>query len=457
MADDIECPSCGAAIKSGSRFCEACGVELAHKDRSTVDDVASEIERELEEELSSGEYDLESAGQELERELSQAEREMDEAHVMVSSPPAGRPPALDSPAITPLRPATLDVSTVGSLCFPPFERVDSKRVQVRLSSRSVVNLASACAGTPIVDWLEVENLTHENSDNVLLRIWLAAGYGEPWEKSVPSIRAFDRYRFDSVDLPLSRERMREVVEAEDAILRFEILIDGEKVYSDSRRVTVHAFNEWFIERDCFPDGAESLAVFVTPNSKAVDDVLGAAKPILEKSTGNPSFDGYQSGSGDRALSVVRALYAALGDELKITYAVPPASFEPTGQKIRRPEDVLRNERGTCLDLAVLYAACIEAAGLSPVVFLMAGHAFLGCWLVPVNGVPPRVDDARIHAGAIEDGAFVSLNSTTFATGGSFEMCSEQGAELLRSRKFQCGVEVAACRSAGIKPLSWGDR
>jgi hypothetical protein len=41
--------------------------------------------------------------------------------------------------------------------------------------------------------------------------------------------------------------------------------------------------------------------------------------------------------------------------------------------------VLTDGRGTCIDLALLIAACLELIGLHPVLFLLTGHAFVGYW------------------------------------------------------------------------------
>ena len=36
--------------------------------------------------------------------------------------------------------------------------------------------------------------------------------------------------------------------------------------------------------------------------------------------------------------------------------------------------------GTCMDLTLLYAACLEALGLHPLLVMMDGHIFAGVWL-----------------------------------------------------------------------------
>ncbi len=43
--------------------------------------------------------------------------------------------------------------------------------------------------------------------------------------------------------------------------------------------------------------------------------------------------------------------------------------------------MLEQHLGTCMDLTLLYAACLEGMGLHPVMVMMKGHIFAGVWLV----------------------------------------------------------------------------
>ncbi|OFE10905.1 hypothetical protein [Rhodococcus sp. 1139] len=136
-------------------------------------------------------------------------------------------------------------------------------------------------------------------------------------------------------------------------------------------IRVLAHNEWFNAPEFF----DSLAAFVQPNTRAVSNVLDAASELLGNLTGSTSLEGYQRGP-QRAAEIAAATYEALRLR-QIRYIDPPASFEGTGQKIRTTAQVLDERFGTCIDLAVTYAACLEAAGLRPVIWLVKGHAFAG--------------------------------------------------------------------------------
>ncbi len=55
-------------------------------------------------------------------------------------------------------------------------------------------------------------------------------------------------------------------------------------------------------------------------------------------------------------------------------------FEEYGQKVRLSGIIKEQKLGTCLDLAFAYCRCLETAGLHPMVVVIKGHAFAGCWL-----------------------------------------------------------------------------
>ena len=80
------------------------------------------------------------------------------------------------------------------------------------------------------------------------------------------------------------------------------------------------------------------------------------------------------------LAEAAAIYGAI-QELNIVYAVGPAHFEEVGQRIRLVENIIDAKLGNCIELSLLYAACLEAVGLSPLLCLTDDHVFAGVWLV----------------------------------------------------------------------------
>src|SRR5690606_6085606 len=126
--------------------------------------------------------------------------------------------------------------------------------------------------------------------------------------------------------------------------------------------------------------AELLAAFVMPNDPGLARVLKRASNLLARHGHSSALDGYQSGDPRRASMLAAAVWSAVAAE-KLSYTNPPASFERSGQKVRRPSVVLSDGLATCLDTSLLFAAALEAIGLNTIIVMQDGHCFTGVWLV----------------------------------------------------------------------------
>lgn len=145
----------------------------------------------------------------------------------------------------------------------------------------------------------------------------------------------------------------------------------------------------------------------------------------------------------------RRIYAAVAQK-KIVYNNPPASYEVIGQRVRLPHIVLEQKMGTCLDLSLLYAACLEAVGLFPILVFIKGHAFCGCHLEGETFADCVVDDVsaiekRIVAGAEE---LLLVECTDFVDGGEldFDRALKHGKDhLLNISNFICAIDILRTR------------
>lgn len=210
-------------------------------------------------------------------------------------------------------------------------------------------------------------------------------------------------------------------EARTTTLRINVTIDGRQ-QTQTRHIELLARDEWHAQ--LVP---EILAAFVTPNSTGLVPVLNRAAELLEERTGSSALSGYQEGP-ERVRHIARSVYDSLA-ERGLTYITPPASFEETGQKIRRIEDVLEQGMGTCLDLSVLYAAALEQTGIHPVIVRVPGHAFAGYLAHDDQLAQPVLEDRGMIDNVIRTGRLVPVE-TTGLTG-------------LESMPFERACEVSA--------------
>ena len=202
--------------------------------------------------------------------------------------------------------------------------------------------------------------------------------------------------------------------------------------------------------------AELLPAFVMPNDPAVDRVLKGASDVL-RSAGKPDgIDGYQSGKRERVWELASAIWSSVAG-LRISYALPPANFEQTGQKIRTPSQILEGRLATCLDTALLFAAALEQSSLNPLLILTKDHAFVGIWLQPVEFAALATDEAAALRRRCDLDDLVVFE-TTLAAQSSPASFSQAIATARRQiaeeadASFELVIDVRRARMQKIRPL-----
>jgi hypothetical protein len=186
-----------------------------------------------------------------------------------------------------------------------------------------------------------------------------------------------------VRVPLTSALGRSVRESVHTSLFVEVTWKDNVLYRNTHRVTLLPVDEW---RDDDSDRIW-LPSFVLPRDPAVARIVDAAQRYLMTllDDSGAGFDGYQSydpeaeDPGEAIDLQVQAMWAALSYELPLSYINPPPTYTSASQRLRTPSQVIDGRRGTCIDLALLVASCLEYVDIYPVIFLLEGHAFPGYW------------------------------------------------------------------------------
>ncbi len=210
--------------------------------------------------------------------------------------------------------------------------------------------------------------------------------------------------------------------------------------------------------DQYPDRNNPglLAAFVLPNHPALVPIIHDASEFLREWTGDPSLNAYLDEKPARVRNQLAALYKAI-QKLNITYALPPANFLRSGQRVRLPEMILEERLGTCLDLALLFVSCLEAMGLNSLLVLLNDHAFAGVWL-DEESFPDVIQDdvAALTKNAAEGIHNIALIECTGVTSGStysFEEAEKVALKnLTKIEKFEQVIDIFQARRNGIKPI-----
>lgn len=316
-----------------------------------------------------------------------------------------------------------------------------------------VNFAMAQNGVAVIKRLGIENDTAEPVENI--RLTLSANPAIFREKiwTIDRIPAGTTLHLNDLDTPLDTALLGRLDEAEIGQIEFRLSAQGEDDVTSPHRIEMLARDEW----GGLADMDNILAAFVSPNQPFVARILKDAARLLEAAGYSGAIDGYQSGDPLRVWMLAGAIWSA-ATGLGLTYAVPPASFERIGQKIRDPERIASEGLATCLDSTLLLTAAYEAAGLNTAVLFSHGHAWVGVWLIRKDFgrlVEPDVVALRKAVVARE---FVTLETTllTRRPGIGFEEAVQAGRDRLseaREAEFIQAVDINRARAARIRPLA----
>lgn len=315
-----------------------------------------------------------------------------------------------------------------------------------------VNFAMQQNYVPIIRSLRLTNLTDAPLSQLTVKITAEPQFAHPFEARLEQLLPNAPLEISPVKLTVSPEFLYTLTEKMAALLHLEVLAGEESIHREELSVELLAHDQWL----GILHMPEMTAAFVTPNHPKVTELLGKAAKFLQKWTGSPSFTGYQSKNPNIVKKQAAAIYAALQAE-NIAYSMPPASYETVGQRIRLPHAVLEQKCGTCLDLSVLYASCLEAVDLRPLIVFVEGHAFAGLWLEEESFPECAEDDAaaitKRAAAGIDSLCLVECTDLVAGKNVDFDRAEHHAlANLEDTASFQLAVDVLRCRCSGIRPI-----
>lgn len=289
---------------------------------------------------------------------------------------------------------------------------------------------------------------------------------------------------DAVRISLASVLSRGIRESLRTSLYVEVKWREAVLYRQTHRVTLLPVDEW-----CYDAGNYRwLPSFVLPRDPAVLRVVDSAQRYLMalRDDATAGFDGYQCVDAQGAMRPkdcqlvdmqVRALWSALLYEVPLSYINPPPSFTDSSQRLRTPSDCVDGKRGTCIDLALLLAACLEYVEIYPAIVLLRSHAFPAYWrhhsfhteFVKALGDTRGGGAARARApqsargqayawdltpdqyrevlGEMQAGRLVPLETTLVTGRGSFTKAMGDGMEnMLGKREFESMLDIALART-----------
>lgn len=215
-------------------------------------------------------------------------------------------------------------------------------------------------------------------------------------------------------------------------------------------ITPAMFETWVLAfNECSLDAnhAHSLAAFVHPNNTAVK-LIQTAISLKDDRISNEEISQF-----------IKQTYTHMQTNFDLLYDFEPPCWESTSQRVRFPDEILVARRGTCLDLALLFASLIENGlhrhNIQPVVILIKGnmyHALTGCWLEETSPEDEILMDKEGVTSWIEQGKLLVFETTGVTPNGpfwndrvSFNEACQKAKALIQASSEILAVNIGAAR------------
>ncbi len=323
-------------------------------------------------------------------------------------------------------------------------------LNIQIDASMTTGYAAIQNNIPIIRSLTVKNTSNEVLENIEFKIQCEPEFAEPIRFLFEYLEPGESRRIFPIDLKPHHSNLSKLDEAEMSTISVLASSGDQTLTKVSHTIEVLAYDQWAGSRSL----PELLAAFCMPNSVVVDRLLGKASALLSQGVSDCTLNGYQSKNREHVWRGISAIYSTLMGE-NIQYVLPPASFSSDGQKIRTPERIFDGRVATCLDLAMLFAACFEQAGLRPVILLKEKHAWVGVWLIDTNFSGAIVDDLQAIRKRVESGEFIVLETTGITNTSRSSLrraCSTAKTYLEEEGTFQYAVDIHRARELRILPL-----
>jgi hypothetical protein len=217
-----------------------------------------------------------------------------------------------------------------------------------------------------------------------------------------------------------------------------------------------------------------VAKYVIESDEFVNRIVASATNELKRTTDN-RYLGFaaalEEGNNTTLLGMAEALYLHVKNDYHLRYEYERGFNEATGEQfVRTPQMVGHENRGTCVDLVLLFLGCLANVRLWPVYIQIrikspwgdveVDHALAATWLEePCYNRDVFINPARIHQ-YVSERRLLLLDCTGFVEGFprrqyklSFAESQEEAQELLKTNQFRFALDVRRAWETGVSVVS----
>jgi len=245
--------------------------------------------------------------------------------------------------------------------------------------------------------------------------------------------------------PLRKGIFSQLNKEKECQLKYGIDVENGEKWVKSVEVLVLPYRDmpWAI-------GEKYIAAWVTPREKLIENLLRDAAEEIERIADiEGAISGYQNGI-EYAVLQLWGIYNALKN-YDIRYISTPLSVFEEYQRIRLPKEVIEEESGNCIELAVTFASAVEAANMYAAIILFENHAIAGAILPATdeeNDLPEIIKENLIY---IEGYSIIPIE-TTLIPSDDFFVAVEKGKEEIETREVKNIIFIPEARDEGIQPM-----
>lgn len=333
------------------------------------------------------------------------------------------------------------------------KETEEPKVVITATLSREVSFAGHQNSIPLIRELMISNRTDVELKDVVLSMEVAPDFVSSKTWNITSLDPGDEISIRDRDTNLNAKFLLDLTEQMKGDASFVLRSGDDEVARKDVKIRILARNEW---GGCNSQ-PELLAAFSMPNDPAVDKIISNAIDVLRRASSRDVMDGYSTKNRDDVWRQVSAVWSSVAG-MKIKYALPPASFESRGQKIRLPSNIAQNAMSTCLDTTMLFCSVLEQMRLHPFVVLTKEHAMVGVWLQPDVFPSLPMEDVALLRKRKDLNELVVFEATyaTREVPTSFKQAVTKGADRISEAfedDFELVVDIQRARDRQIQPLS----
>lgn len=199
--------------------------------------------------------------------------------------------------------------------------------------------------------------------------------------------------------------------------------------------------------------AEMLASLVRPRIADCQKILAEAGLQLKTWGFSSEWSGYSGNDRNAVRGAAAAIYSALRNQ-NVEFAEQPSMEGPVSAGAITK--IISSKTATPLEMALLYASCLEAARLNPVIVLGKDRVAAGVWLYESCFTVTVQDDMSVIEKYVQEGvnnlAIFDVSDLFSHKNSSFTTSGSHFSNQLKHGDYEICIDVKRCRIGGVFPI-----